>query len=61
MYTCVECGLVCSVNKEANINYCKNCDNNIKFSEVRIPYAMKLFIQELETMSICPRLKTSKY
>ena len=61
MYTCKFCGLVSSVNKAAQINYCKNCDNNTSFSEVRVPYAMKLFIQELETMCVAPRLNTKKY
>ena len=61
MYTCKKCGLVSSVNKKAKINYCKNCDNSTSFSEVRVPYAMKLFIQELETMCVAPRLNTKKY
>lgn len=58
MYTCKKCGLVCAVNKEASIYQCKNCSNYTEFAEVRIPYAMKLFIQELETMSIAPRIIT---
>ena len=61
MYTCKKCGLVSSVNKHAKINYCKNCDNNTSFAEVRVPYAMKLFIQELETMCVAPRLNTKQY
>ena len=59
MYTCKECGLISAVNEEKNIFICKNCDNYSKFSEVRIPYAMKLFIQELESMSVAPRLVTT--
>ena len=58
MYTCSHCGLVSAVNKAANIHYCKNCNNNLDFSEVRLPYAMKLFIQELETMAVAPRIVT---
>ena len=27
MYVCTHCGLVSAVNKQANINYCKNCNN----------------------------------
>jgi DNA-directed RNA polymerase II subunit RPB2 len=61
MYTCKKCGLVSSVNKAAKINFCKNCNNNTEFAEVRVPYAMKLFIQELETMCVAPRLNTHKY
>jgi DNA-directed RNA polymerase beta subunit len=58
MYTCKKCGLVCAVNRDVGIYNCKNCTNHTEFAEVRIPYAMKLFIQELETMSIAPRIIT---
>ena len=58
MYVCKECGLTAAVNFDENIFRCKNCSNYSKFSEIRIPYAMKLFVQELESMSIAPRLMT---
>ena len=61
MFTCKKCGLVAAVNKCNNVFLCKNCANTTEFSEVRIPYAMKLFIQELETMSIAPRVVTKQY
>lgn len=61
MFTCQSCGLVCAVNKENNIYNCKNCNNQTDFSEIRLPYAMKLFIQELETMCVAPRLVTKDY
>ena len=61
MYTCNSCGLIAAVNEGQNIHYCKNCNNQIHFSEVRVPYAMKLFIQELETMCVAPRLNTVNY
>ena len=57
MYVCTQCGLVSAVNKQANINYCKNCNNETYFSEIRLPYAMKLFVQELET-DVAPRMIT---
>ena len=48
---------------EANSNsvircICKNCNNQTSFSEVRVPYACKLLMQELEAMSIMPRIIT---
>ena len=58
MYVCKQCGLVAAVNEKKNIYMCKNCNNHSNFSELRIPYAMKLFIQELESMSVAPRLVT---
>ncbi len=61
MFTCQHCGLVCSVNREANIYNCKNCSNTTSFAEIRLPYAMKLFMQELETMGVAPRLLTKEY
>lgn len=61
MYTCQQCKLICAVNKEANIYHCKNCNNNTAFAEIRLPYAMKLLIQELETMCVAPRLVTKGY
>ena len=63
LYMCNTCGLVCPVNKDKSIASCKNCEQNKKISnftidyfETRVPFAMKLFIQELESMGIAPRL-----
>ena len=58
MFICNICGLTAQVNPEKNIYKCRSCDNYINFSEVRLPYACKLLIQELESMSIAPRLVT---
>jgi hypothetical protein len=46
-----------SHNIKENINTCKNC-NNDDVAVIQTPYAFKLFIQELETMGIQPRLNT---
>ena len=61
LYTCTSCGLIAQINKASNIYSCKNCNNTTNFAELRLPYAMKLFIQELETMGIGPRLVTKDY
>lgn len=58
MYICDNCGLTATVNEDENIYKCKVCDNLSKFSEIRIPYAMKLLIQELESMTISLRLNS---
>ena len=59
VFICKECGLIGAVNPEQNIYKCKNCNNYNNFAEVRIPYACKLLIQELESMSIAPRFITN--
>ena len=40
---------------------CKKCDNSLEFSELRIPYAYKLFLQELESMSIATKLSPTDF
>ena len=58
LFVCNECGLTASVNPEKQIYSCIKCNNFTNFSEVRLPYACKLLIQELESMTIAPRLIT---
>lgn len=53
---CKGCGLIGIANKAQNIWRCSGCGNTTEFSQVRIPYAYKLFLQELESMSISSRL-----
>jgi DNA-directed RNA polymerase II subunit RPB2 len=55
-YVCKSCGLIGIVNPKAGINKCATCDSSADFSTIRVPYAYKLFLQELESMSICSRL-----
>ncbi len=57
VYICKKTGMISAVNYEKNIFNSFN-SNTTEFSEIRIPYAYKLLIQELETMSICSRLLT---
>ena len=58
LFICNKCGLTSSVNPDKNIYSCRKCNNYTDFSEVRLPYACKLMIQELESMTIAPRLIT---
>jgi DNA-directed RNA polymerase II subunit RPB2 len=58
VFICKKSGLISAVNPDKNI-YNSFSENSTSFSEVRIPYACKLLIQELQTMSITPRLITS--
>lgn len=55
-HVCKSCGLIGLVNPKAGIFKCASCAKTTEFSQVRIPYAYKLFLQELESMNICSRL-----
>ena len=58
MYICNCCKLISPGNKVEGIFECKKCDNYSDFTKVYIPYACKLLIQELMSMSMGPRLLT---
>ena len=57
-WVCNDCGLLGIVNPEQGIWLCKGCQNTTNFSNVQIPYASKLFLQELESMCISSRMIT---
>jgi DNA-directed RNA polymerase II subunit RPB2 len=57
-YTCKTCGLLAIANPKENIWLCRGCGNTTEFSPIQIPYASKLFMQELESMCISTRLIT---
>ena len=58
VFVCKSCNMIGSVNEKKNIYKCDHCSNTTKFSEIRLPYACKLLLQELISMSIVPRLIT---
>jgi DNA-directed RNA polymerase II subunit RPB2 len=57
-FICRGCGLVGIVNPLRGVYKCTACTSTTGFSQVRIPYAYKLFLQELEAMNISSRLIT---
>jgi DNA-directed RNA polymerase beta subunit len=57
-YSCRKCGLIAIANPKEGIWACRGCGNTTEFSPIQIPYASKLFIQELESMCITSRLIT---
>jgi DNA-directed RNA polymerase II subunit RPB2 len=56
VHVCKGCGIIAVANREKNIWKCMGCGNTTEFSQVRIPYAYKLFLQELESMNISSRI-----
>lgn len=53
-----ETGMISPVNPEKNIYKSLYSNNQTRFAKVQIPYGSKLFIQELQSMHINPRLFT---
>ena len=54
---CKTCGTLAIVNPVEGIYLCGTCGNKTDFVEKTIPYAMKLWMQELEAMHIVPRMQ----
>lgn len=50
---CIECGLL------GYQNWCSFCKSSRSLASIQMPYAYKLLLQELQAMSIQPRLKLS--
>ena len=53
---CKTCGTLAVVNEDEGIYNCGTCGNKTEFVTKTIPYAMKLWMQELEAMHIKPKL-----
>ena len=58
VFTCRRCGLVAAVNPERGVYQCRACKNAHDFHEVRVPYACKLLLQELQSMGVAARFVT---
>ena len=57
-YVCKHCGMLAVANPKDNLWSCSRCSNQTDFSAIQIPYASKLFLQELESMCITSRMIT---
>tara|TARA_Y100000768_G_scaffold277219_1_gene212643 strand:- start:236 stop:3811 length:3576 start_codon:yes stop_codon:yes gene_type:complete len=60
IYICSECGSIASKVIDKDIYKCKLCNiHNKSYSthKIEIPYAFKLFIQELQTINIMPKIR----
>jgi len=55
IHVCDTCGLFAIAKLAKNTYECRLCKDS-KISQICLPYAAKLLIQELMTMNICPRL-----
>ncbi|PHU06007.1 DNA-directed RNA polymerase III subunit RPC2 [Capsicum chinense] len=54
---CRKCGLLGYYNYKLKTGFCSMCKNGENISKMKLPYACKLLIQELQSMNIVQRLK----
>lgn len=55
VFVCRRCGMMCVANPERNIFKCTYCKNSADITQIRMPYAMKLLSQELQSMAVATR------
>lgn len=58
-YVCRECGRIAVANPAERKYKCLYCPSSKSFDQVQVPYAAKLFFQELQSMSLDVRTFTS--
>ena len=58
VHVCDDCGLFASKSPDNNFYVCKSCNNTNRISMVNMPYACKVFFQELMSVNILPRIET---
>lgn len=59
VFVCKECNRIAPVNPERGIYSCRSCSNSTQFAQVRIPYACKLFLQEVQCLGIDTKFLTA--
>jgi DNA-directed RNA polymerase II subunit RPB2 len=59
IFVCKKCNRMAPVNPERGIYTCRSCSNTMEFAQVRLPYACKLFMQEIQSLGIDTKLLTS--
>ncbi|XP_057798237.1 DNA-directed RNA polymerase III subunit 2-like isoform X2 [Salvia miltiorrhiza] len=57
---CRKCGLLGYYNEKLKAGICSMCKNGENISTMKMPYACKLLLQELQSMNIVPRLKLTE-
>lgn len=59
-YVCDICGLFAHRVPEKKYYICRTCKNTTRISKIIIPYAFKLFMQELRSINILGRIRTTR-
>jgi len=58
VHVCDKCGLFASKVMDKDYYQCLSCNNTTDISEVSVPYAFKLMVQELTSVNVLPRIRT---
>ena len=56
VFVCRKCNRIAPVNPNERIFTCRSCKNTTEFAQVRIPFACKLFFQEIQSLAIDTKL-----
>lgn len=59
-HVCDICGLLAHKVPQRKHYICRTCQNTTRISKIVIPYCFKLFLQELRSINILGRIRTSK-
>ncbi|KAG9129300.1 hypothetical protein Leryth_015689 [Lithospermum erythrorhizon] len=54
---CRKCGLLGYYSFKLKSGICSTCKSGANMSTMKLPYACKLLLQELQSMNVVPRLK----
>ncbi len=55
-YVCENCGMLAVHDSYRNKQYCTKCGSNIEITPIEMAYAFKLFLDELKSLCIYPKL-----
>jgi DNA-directed RNA polymerase II subunit RPB2 len=58
VFVCHSCKSIADINPDVEKYTCKSCGNSISFSQIRIPYACKLMLHEIQAMNVNTQIYT---
>lgn len=53
---CEKCGLIAVYDSRKNKSYCPTCGDNVEINNIEISYAFKLFMDELRSFGVYPKM-----